>query len=350
MKRHISKVHSILFRLLSSAIGTQPSESDISLSPEEWELLFRTAKQQEVLVLVMDEINRHKTNLSIQQRSKWTILAVQLKKRHSLQRQTISLLSDRLASVNIPMMLLKGHGFARFYPNPQLRECGDIDIYTMGHYQESNEYFLSLGIDVKPEDEKHCAFTFNGVDVENHLKMNYNINHANEVLGKEFKARFDSKPEEDPSIPGVLLPERNICALHMTMHTISHLAWSGISVRHLTDWTTFLEKSKDMLDFDYLDSVWKESGLAPVVGMITRMCKELLGCTFFPLEYGSLFTERDYRYLLSDILNPLKSPTEVKDMHKKFWIKTQRYFRHCRKHKLIYGEPFPDSYFQELGI
>ncbi len=349
MKKQISSIRLSLFEALSVALGTNVS-AEFKFSSVEWDELFSQAQKQEVLALAFDGVNKSKNNLSLQQKTKWGFLVVPLKQRNLHQKQVVFKLRDALAVHDIPLMILKGLGFSRSYPNPALRECGDIDIYTLGHYSESNELFVSSGVQIKSEDEKHCAFSYDGVEVENHLKMNYDLNHANNVLGREFATRFDQNPEIDPDYPGIMFPERNICALHMMMHTISHLAWSGISLRHLVDWTMFLRRYAEQLDFGYLDSIWRESALASTVGILTRICNEYLGVVPFPLDYDSMYLEKDYEYILSDILKPSETPSEYKSLLKKILIKTDRYFRRCRKHKIVYKEPFPDSYLKDIGI
>lgn len=350
MKEGLSHIHTTLFSVLGTAIGTLHAKQ-INLTPEEWDDLFEEANNQEVLALAFDGVNKSKNNLSLAQKTRWGFLCASLKKRSRLQLQTLYALKDMLLSAGIPLMLLKGYGFARFYPNPSLRQSNDIDIYTMGHYEEAQDLFRSFGMKMHHSDAKHCGFSFNGIEVENHIKMNYDdLNHANCVLGREFAEKFDLNPEVDPSLEGILFPEKNMSALHMMMHTISHLAWSGVSLRHLTDWTLFLAHNYDSLDFDYLDSVWKDAGLAHVVAILTGICREFLGCSYSIPGYDSLYSEKDYIYVLNDILNPVAISSLTDNVFKKLVIKTSRHFRRCRKHKIIYGEPFPDSYLKDIGL
>ena len=69
-------------------------------------------------------------------------------------------------------VVLKGQAYARSYPKPELRQCGDIDIYVgRSHYRDAYMASVELGWksheDFKP-DAKHYGCELHGVKIELH--------------------------------------------------------------------------------------------------------------------------------------------------------------------------------------
>ena len=76
-----------------------------------------------------------------------------------------------LQEADIPCVLLKGQGVARFYPNPLLRECGDIDLYVGPERLESAVKVLAPLAD-KVDDQisgKHWQLWVGSTEIELHM-------------------------------------------------------------------------------------------------------------------------------------------------------------------------------------
>lgn len=66
-----------------------------------------------------------------------------------------------------PYDLLKGLGLSIYYPRPEHRECGDIDLW-LDNCDKGNRLIEELGIKINYDSEKHAVFHYKGVMVENH--------------------------------------------------------------------------------------------------------------------------------------------------------------------------------------
>ena len=69
---------------------------------------------------------------------------------HSQMNMTLQLLVLTLRKAGVEPVLLKGQGLARNYPVPELRQCGDIDIYVgEENYEKAYDAILPIvsGID-----------------------------------------------------------------------------------------------------------------------------------------------------------------------------------------------------------
>lgn len=64
---------------------------------------------------------------------------------HSQMNMTLQLLVLTLRKAGIEPVLLKGQGLSRYYPTPELRQCGDIDIYVgEENYEKAYDAILPI--------------------------------------------------------------------------------------------------------------------------------------------------------------------------------------------------------------
>ena len=129
-----SKVEELFFRILRTALwgGSIDVEAD-AVSRDEVMAALKMAKAQAVLGLVANEALRcERLSGVLGDEDK-----MRLKRFVMGNLSTCNMLNGTLVSIvmelrkhGIDPVLLKGQGIAKYYPVPELRQCGDIDIYT----------------------------------------------------------------------------------------------------------------------------------------------------------------------------------------------------------------------------
>lgn len=338
---NMTELENVFFSIIRSAIGTDNAIVSLQLTAKQWIDIFQMSKKQGLSAVVFEEIIAHDNNMPFAVKMEWAFHVNHIKERHEKQLAVTQQLAEFLGEKDIKMLLLKGNGLALYYPHPELRECGDIDIYCFGDYDKVNQLIVNEGIGIDEEDSKHAHFFFKDVAVENHRKFNYELNAANKIVSRELTAHFDENPVTDERIPNVFFADLNINALYVMMHTLNHLPWSGIPVRNLVDWTLFLKENHERLDWNYLGNIWKESGLLNAVVILSEICKTQLGCKWFDLD-AEIKTD-DYQYVMYYIMNPWVQSSATKNKFRKVQRKIDQYYRHKKMHFIVYQEHFPDS-------
>lgn len=339
----MNEIENVFFQIIRSAIGTDKVVCSIQLSENQWFELFKMSKKQGLAAVVFEELMARGHNMPFSLKMEWAFHSDFIKERHEKQLIETQRFADLLGRNGLRMMLLKGNGLALLYPHPELRECGDIDIYCFGGYDKVNQLVATKGIKIDEEDSKHTHFFFNDIAMENHRMFNYEFNMANKIVSRELMAHFDENPVTDDRIPNVFFASLNINALYVMMHTINHLPWSGIPVRNLVDWTLFLKKNHEQLDWNYLGKIWKESGLIHIVVILSEICKNNLGCRWFDLNVENLYKAGDYQCVIKNIMNPWIESSGTNNKFKKVMRKIEQFCRHKKMHFIVYHEPFPDS-------
>lgn len=118
--------HEVLLALTARAIGCEVNVPPLDAA--RWDSLFDIACRQNVAALVSTVIGQ---DCPFTTRLKFSAIkekaADQYRSKTSLLVRLLSLFND----AGIDTMLLKGFCNSRHYPNPMLRQFGDIDIYQL---------------------------------------------------------------------------------------------------------------------------------------------------------------------------------------------------------------------------
>lgn len=238
------------------------------------------------------------------------------------------------------MMLLKGYGLSLYWPKPNHRPAGDMDIYLGGDWQEADKLVSEqLGIKVDDEHEHHTCFSFQGTSVENHYDfVNTKINESAKELEALFKrlATFDK-----PLAMGegaIYLPSPTLNAIFLIRHLGQHFASAEATLRQLLDWGFFMRHESENVDWELVTSTLRRVGIYRFFQQINAVCVDYLGFseTSFPkIEREPALEKR----ILGDILSP--EFCEVKPAGNTFrviWFKTRRFFANRWKRELVFRE------------
>lgn len=188
---------------------------------------------------------------------------------HNLLNTTVIKVVSVLREGGVESVLLKGQGLARNYPRPELRQCGDIDLYV-GFENAERAYELLAPIAVKMDDKayvnfgKHFHVTMpGGVEVEVHR---YTDTHFTKRLRDAYQAASDKGTTENLvacDFAGTLVntPSDDFNAFFIFNHLFHHFLTSGIGFRQFCDWMMFLHTRKGRLDLEYLHNLLTEMEL-----------------------------------------------------------------------------------------
>lgn len=120
-----------VFELLQVALDTRSSLTKVPTAPE-WELLFAESQKQAIVGVMAMGLER----LPVEQRPpitiilKWIGLAEMVKSRNQEMNERCQAIEQLFSDAGFDHCILKGQGNALLYPNPLVRQSGDIDIWV----------------------------------------------------------------------------------------------------------------------------------------------------------------------------------------------------------------------------
>lgn len=182
----------------------------------------------------------------------------------------------------IPFICMKGSVVRDSYPEPSLRNMGDIDIVI--HYEDrfKVDHIMMDLMGCKKMVDNHSVWTYNikflTVEVHNHMFY--------EKLSNEFDyiGYFDdvwnhikNKEVFDVSSPCLYVPEENYHFLYLMVHTAKHIINKGYGFRAFIDMVMFTQKNN--LDWDYLEKELKNIQLLSFTQVCFAFCEKWFGVT-----------------------------------------------------------------------
>lgn len=180
------------------------------------------------------------------------------------------LIVSLLEKEQIPYYLLKGITLAAYYPVPEYRKLGDVDLYIPdpNALKRAKKVLESSGFILDPELSDHHTtylYTFPKTGRTYILELHFRIvglyqyDRANQIIDQVF---FNPQLTKELQTIGdstyhVLPPTEY--TFYMIHHMLKHYLYSGFGIRLLCDFTLYLAARKDEIDFSKLRNWCKES-------------------------------------------------------------------------------------------
>lgn len=238
------------FALIRSGLWGGKAASSPFDGGADWEALLRLASMQSLTGIFADSAGTLPRELMPPaETARRLFVTVESIRRANRRLDTVlAELEAGLRREGIEGILLKGQGVARAYLHPELRMCGDIDLYPGkgDAYLRCCEIVRSLGESEGREDESEKHFHFNrrgcSIEIHSHVML-----AADPFVNRRLQ-RWTDEMLDDPSklrhveINGVEvnLPPVDFDAVFLLQHIANHLLKGGIGLRQLCDWSRYL--------------------------------------------------------------------------------------------------------------
>lgn len=259
MERH----EKVFFSLLRNAFWG--SEIDIPEGFADWGDVARTAKIQSALGVAGDVMlsdSRIASAMSQELRTKVKTFIMANMMTHGKLNGVLVNVVSHLSAAGIRSVLLKGQGLAQYYPKPELRQCGDIDLYVgLERYADSYDVVKPLATQIDDrkalEVGKHYDFFVGKVAVEMHR---YSDRYPTPKLDRIYQ-EVSLKGLNENLVPlvfsgqTVYTPSDEYNAFYIFSHLFHHFLINGLGARQLCDWMLFLRARSSHIDMSSLETI-----------------------------------------------------------------------------------------------
>ena len=238
---------------------------------KDWGKVFTLAKTQSVLSLVANAVlNDPKLSGQLadglKAKLKGHVMANMAT--HSMLNNSVVQVVSALDAAGIPSVLLKGQALARNYPIPELRACGDIDIYVGSkNYLRACDVlsaFATWKEEGRPEDNvKHYDIRIGKTPVEIHRYSDVNASKYYDKIYQAYSDEGLSQGLRTIDFAGTIVntPADVFNAFYIFNHLWHHFLTSGIGLRQFCDWMMFLHVRKDEIDKEKLRRILTDMDL-----------------------------------------------------------------------------------------
>lgn len=304
--------NSHFLRLLSAAIWGHPLEaSDFEgIDKSIWNEIASMAQRQSVRALVADKVLLLPADCLPPSDITLRFISVieQTKNANRVMINLLKELQEEYTRAGFPFLLLKGLANGVNYPEPLLRNPGDIDLllYKKGDYERTREWLTQKGVDIEPGGAVHYKYDRNGIAVENHSHTTYfNNRRYNQRFARVEEAILTKGDFATVDIDG----ETSVSVLPMTFnafflfqHLFHHFVNFGVGLRQVCDWVLFLHKHQAEIDGDEFTRLAKQFALLYPMQLFARIAVDYLGTPEAIFPFPMIPNNRHADKVMCDLL------------------------------------------------
>lgn len=229
-----------------------------------WEVIWNLASEQKMLGHIADAVRRLPVELQptgeLSERIAKARFSRMMMLQHKQLNEGVLKAFACLQKNGLSPFLLKGQGNAARYPIPQLRQCGDIDIYIgQKDYERAKECFRELvgseNFEKSHEGLYHISFMLGANDIELHREIGICYNVLSVQKYRSFARKWLTKERADMvRIAGedIRVPGRLFNVVYVYQHAWYHFVREGVGIRQLCDWTMLLHDAYGKIDVSEL--------------------------------------------------------------------------------------------------
>lgn len=295
MAEALQKEEIALLELLRASLNESVSLKEEKLPKksdrEQWEKLIRLAGEHAVVSLLYEPLSGCKQvpeecMKQIEQTSRIVVRAG-----YRLLFLTKHL-TDLLEEHGITAITLKGMATAAFYPVPELRKSGDIDILITDATQCERACRLLVKEGYTPAGHQLALHHMElknpeGISVEVHGLLaepfdSQSVNKYLRTLLPEYKEHIIENTSWGFSI---WQPSDGYHAFYLVLHMLQHYLRAGFGIKNLCDWVVFWNRTVKEKEKEYFLRLVLESGTLGFVQMITAACIRYLGLEKKQVEF-----------------------------------------------------------------
>ena len=280
MPERFTPVQKTLLDLLAASLfgaARQPAEAD----PAD---LWREAYVQGVFLLAFRNVEpegypptvRREMQTSVK---RFVASNVMLSRAHSA-------LSCLLEEAGIPHAIIKGYACSVWYPEPELRQLGDVDflvaredIPRAGALLEANGYTSAC-----QSHGRHDLYYKDNLRFEMHYALpGVPEGAAGDACRRALAGLIERSAVRQTPFGPMRLPSVYDHGLVVLLHLTHHLTNSGVGLRQLCDWAVFTETLREEEYRAMFGETLRQLGLLRFVDCLNDLCARYLGCSAVPL-------------------------------------------------------------------
>ncbi len=280
-------------------------EGPLPASENDWPALYREMKTHAIDLLAADVL----TELPLPEDlvRTWEDEALAAYGRNALMLSGQDELVGTLRAASVPFAIIKGTAAAVFYPSPELRVSGDVDVMVRREdFERACRALRESGFrDAFSEQntDRHLNFEKDGVQYEVHRRFSF-VNDAK--TAERIDALIErgilwTKPAELGGFSFPVLPDA-LNGLVLLLHIGQHLE-TGLGLRQILDYLMFVKaKAGDAFWEKKMKPLTDSVGLTDLALTVTRLGQIFLGLPEEGYAYALAANEESARELMRIVL------------------------------------------------
>lgn len=237
----------ILFALLRAALDARQAEGLDTVDTSMWWRVFRLVQQNHVAALMAGALP---DGVPRDVLMPWLAESERARNRYRFQCDVQRQVVDTMTVHGIETLVLKGTHTAQYYPEAEVRQFGDLDLYFFDRHDEADEVARrELHVQVDNHSHHHTRYELRGITIESHYDF---VNTHYPPSNRRYEAMLKE-----------LAPSPTFEVLFLLRHMAGHFAASRITLRDVCDWVLTRRALGDKVDWICVQRVAQEYGMTP---------------------------------------------------------------------------------------
>lgn len=256
----MATIQQLAYGLLVPAVNGETPQVELfdNLDAHLWSQLFRLMRQNNVVALTAASVNQLGEQVPRSIKMPWLMECEKASSRYRMQADVEQDIKALMQEHGIECLTLKGTRLSRYYPTPECREFGDLDLYFFDRQADADRLMADEhGVAISNDAHHHTKYVYRGVTVESHYNF---VNVHTPRSNRRYEQLLKS-----------LAPSPTFELLFMLRHMAVHFAASRITLRDLTDWHLATQQLESSVDWDRVRKATKDFGMAPFADALTTI-------------------------------------------------------------------------------
>lgn len=253
------------------------------LSSDEWGVLYAMACEQAVVGVVWQGVSflpqEQMPPRPVMMR--WVAHIDAIERRNAVMDKALMSLLALYRENGIDPVLLKGHSAATLYPEPSLRQSGDIDLYFPDSLSRraAERLVQDAGCTLVSGADGSTVFSWQGVTVEHHGEL-FDLQHPRSVkIVAPIVAGIENLcvplPISNDFAVKALAPYPNLLLLNT--HILKHALGRGVGLRQLCDIAVAFSASCGSVDGASMKGLYASLGLGRWCSLLHSFLVQWIG-------------------------------------------------------------------------
>ena len=277
----MDKTLQALFALLRAGLWSRADEAMASVFPlsgQEWERVFDIACQQTVAGIAFRGLEwlPEGTEPPIGLMAKWMARVDRIERSNEAMNAAVARLFGHFSAHGVEAVLQKGQGIAMMYPEPLMRESGDIDLYFPGHDGVSDPLEGITGTVRERHPDGSWVYRFDGIIIERHDQL---VDIQRPRCRKYAERLIEEKGFERLVLGNgteVAVPSPEVNLLLLSSHILKHAMGVGIGLRQICDYAVAKRYYEGRMNEEEMREVWRMTGLVKWQGLLEGFVETFL--------------------------------------------------------------------------
>ena len=282
MNSYLSKEEEYLLGLLSRALSGKQIKEKLLVEGVNIQQVINMPKKHAVLSLLYDELPKETLT---EEQSRYIEKEC---KQISLQNYRLLFLTKYVVGLleenELRVVVLKGVSTAKYYPVPELRKSGDVDLLLLDTDKIGlvKQILLTNGFKIYEEQlaNHHISFlSEEGISIEIHTMLaepfdNGKINRYLDKMVKDKELETDTIYAMELELPVL---SKAYYAYELLLHMMQHFLRSGFGLKLLCDWVVFWQYPVEENEKSTYLRLLEESRVKGFSDLVTQTCVKYLG-------------------------------------------------------------------------